>query len=50
MSMALNDVCKTLNIPDARAREIIAERILALATSGERSPTLCGIHPVGTAG
>ena len=37
--MALNDVCKALNIPDGPAREVIAERIIALATAGERSPT-----------
>jgi hypothetical protein len=39
MSMALNDVCESLNIPDGPAREVIAERIIALATAGERSPT-----------
>jgi hypothetical protein len=41
MSMALDDVCKALNILDDRqAREVIAERIIALARDGERSPTL----------
>jgi hypothetical protein len=41
MSMALDDVCKTLNILDGSpARTIIAERIIALAVNGERSPTL----------
>jgi hypothetical protein len=40
MSMALDDVCKALDIPDGPAREVIAERIIALATNGERSPTL----------
>jgi hypothetical protein len=42
MSMALDDVCKTLNLTDrAKAeREVIAERIIALARNGERSPTL----------
>jgi hypothetical protein len=40
MSMALNDVCKALNIPEGPAREVIAERIIALAATGERSPTL----------
>jgi hypothetical protein len=40
MSMALDDVCKTLNIGgDINAREIIATRILELARRGERSPT-----------
>jgi hypothetical protein len=39
MSMALDDVCKSLNILDGLAREVIAERIIALATTGERSPT-----------
>jgi len=41
MSMALDDVCKTLNLLDGNpAREVIAERIIALAITGERSPTL----------
>jgi hypothetical protein len=39
MSMALEDVCKALDILDGPAREVIAERIIALATTGERSPT-----------
>jgi hypothetical protein len=39
MSMALDDVCQALNIPDGPARDVIAERIIALATTGERSPT-----------
>jgi hypothetical protein len=40
MSMALDDVCKALNIVDGNpAREVIAERIIALAEAGERSPT-----------
>jgi hypothetical protein len=40
MSMALDDVCKTLNILDGNpAREVIAERIITLARNGERSPT-----------
>jgi hypothetical protein len=39
MSMALDDVCKALNILDGPAREVIAERIIALAMNGERSPT-----------
>jgi hypothetical protein len=41
MSLALDDVCKKLNILDGSpAREVIAERIIALATTGERSPAL----------
>ena len=40
MSMALDDVCKSLNILDGPAREVIAERIITLAMSGERSPTV----------
>jgi hypothetical protein len=39
MSMALDDVCKALNISNGPAREVIAEHIIALAASGERSPT-----------
>jgi hypothetical protein len=41
MSMALDDVCKTLNLADgAKAeREVIAERIIDLARRGERNPT-----------
>jgi hypothetical protein len=41
MSIALDDVCKVLNLlNDNSAREVIAERIIALARNGERSPTL----------
>ena len=41
MSMALEDVCKALNLPDSdrHARETIALRIIELARRGERSPT-----------
>jgi hypothetical protein len=40
MSMALDDVCKALSIVDGNpAREIIADRIIALAATGVRSPT-----------
>jgi hypothetical protein len=40
MSMALNDVCKELQISgDSTARETIAIRIVELARRGERSPT-----------
>jgi len=41
MSTALDDVCQALNLVNGNpAREIIAERIIALARNGERSPTL----------
>ena len=40
MSMALDDVCKSLHVGDGPAKEVLAERIIALAQSGERSPTL----------
>jgi hypothetical protein len=40
MSMALDDVCKILNLrDDSSAREVIAIRIVDLARAGERSPT-----------
>jgi hypothetical protein len=40
MSMALDDVCKILNLrDDSSAREVIAIRIIDLARAGERSPT-----------
>ncbi len=40
MSMALDDVCKILNMRDDNsAREVIATRIIDLARAGERSPT-----------
>jgi hypothetical protein len=35
--MALDNVCKSLNILDSPAREVIAERIIALSMRGERS-------------
>jgi hypothetical protein len=40
MSMALDDICTSLNIHDGPAREVLAERIITLARSGERSPTI----------
>ena len=41
MSMAIDDVCKELQINgDRAAREVIAIRVIELARSGERSPTL----------
>ncbi len=40
MSMALEDACKALNVNgNAKAREIIATRIIELARRGERSST-----------
>ena len=40
MSMALDDICKELNLrDDSAAREVMAVRIIDLAKSGERSPT-----------
>jgi hypothetical protein len=40
MSMALDDICKELNLPDdGAARKVIAVRIIDLAKTGERSPT-----------
>jgi hypothetical protein len=39
MAMALEDVCKSLNIDgDVTAREVVAVRIIELARRGERSP------------
>jgi hypothetical protein len=52
MSMALDDVCKALNIFDGPARDVIAERIVALARKGVRSPTLLRdrvLHEAGLA-
>ncbi len=40
MSMALDDVCKSLNLREGSAREVIAERIIDLARGGVRSPTV----------
>ncbi|HUZ34143.1 MAG TPA: hypothetical protein VMV19_18860 [Xanthobacteraceae bacterium] len=40
MSMALDDICKQLNLrDDSAAREVMAVRIIDLAKSGERNPT-----------
>jgi hypothetical protein len=40
MSMALDDVCKELQLDDnASAKETVAVRIIELARCGERSPT-----------
>jgi hypothetical protein len=40
MSMALDDVCKALNLrDDSSSREVIAIRIIDLAKAGERSST-----------
>lgn len=40
MSLALEDVCKALHLPDGDhpARLVMAERIIALARKGERNP------------
>ena len=42
MSMALDEVCVALKLPngDNRDRQAIAERIIALAERGERSPMM----------
>jgi len=40
MSMALDDLCASLNIHDGPARELLAQRIIKLARGGERSPTV----------
>jgi hypothetical protein len=53
MSMALDDVCKTLNPHDGPEREVIAERIVNLALEGVRSPTVLRdrvLHEAGQAG
>jgi hypothetical protein len=40
ISMALDDVCETLNLKDdSAAREVMAVRIVEVAKTGERSPT-----------
>ena len=39
MSMALDDVCKTLGVVRHRDRKVIAIRIIELARRGERRPT-----------
>jgi hypothetical protein len=40
MSVALDDVCKMLNLRhDHSAKEVIASRIVDLARAGERNPT-----------
>jgi hypothetical protein len=39
MSIALDDVCKELKLDgDAKAKEIVAMRIIELARRGERNP------------
>jgi hypothetical protein len=40
MSLALNDICKELRLPDGDnpARRVIAERVIDLARCGVRSP------------
>lgn len=52
MSMALDDVCKSLNLREGAAREVIAERIVNLARRGVRSPTVLRdrvLHEAGQA-
>jgi hypothetical protein len=39
MSLALDDVCKTLSVGRHRDRKVIAIRIIELARRGERRPT-----------
>jgi hypothetical protein len=40
MSLALDDVCKALRLDgNAKAREVVAERIIELVRRGERSPS-----------
>jgi hypothetical protein len=40
MSMALEDVCKALKLDgNAKAREVVAVRLIELARRGERNPT-----------
>ena len=41
MSVALDEVCAALNLPggDNQARRAIADRMITLATRGERNPT-----------
>ena len=54
MSIALDDVCETLKLPDdSPAREVMAVRIIDLAKTGERSPTRLRdrvLHEAGMAG
>jgi hypothetical protein len=52
MSTAFDDVCKSLKLPttDVGARESIATRIIDLAASGERSPTVLRDHVLKEAG
>jgi len=40
MSMAFEDVCKTLDLRDEMSREVTAVRLIELARLGERSPTI----------
>jgi hypothetical protein len=40
MSMALDEVCKSLNLGDGPEREAMAERIVTLGRRGIRSPTV----------
>lgn len=42
MSMALDDICKSLHLAESAidARQVVAERIIELARQGVRSPTV----------
>jgi hypothetical protein len=53
MSMALDDVCKSLNLRGGPQRDTIAERIVSLARKGIRSPMVLRdivLEEVGPAG
>lgn len=52
MSVALDDVCKSLDLREGPAREVVAERIVDLARRGVRSATVLRdrvLHEVGQA-
>jgi hypothetical protein len=40
MSMALDDVCRSLGLDDGQQKEALAERVVELARQGIRSPTI----------
>ena len=52
MSMALDEVCKSLRLREGPATQVVAERIVGLARRGVRSPTVLRdrvLHEVGQA-
>lgn len=52
MSMALDDICKSLNLQDGPERVVIAERIVDLARRGVRNPMVLRdrvLHEAGQA-